>query len=592
MATREEKQELIEILKFTPRTYKISMWGYGGEKVMGTVNKEVWDYCNDNQVDLQDIAWSDEDTVQDDMGLDLDKLPFPPGSWYECDDMGHINGVSRDAGTLQIEDENGNTVFEKSFDDITGGGCDGEPDWCCDEEVWVGSRSKGEVVVVGSSNEKGTFFEGEIELKQPFNIEKLELHYTEFDGEEIITSIVYDGEEIDNWGGSTDGKSSDFNMVMITDDTGSFERYAPGEKDWGHPEHGPSPSNWETSPKFKFSKVKPTIEGWYSAVWRSFGTTHGTLYWNGSEFGEWEFGQFKPVSGVDTWQGYNWDTSSWVNQPPEPPNIICTNKKCKWVGKSNERITDEEYNDHCPKCNGTDFDWIDYDPDTAKGRKNREKYCKDWDPVASLEKIVLDLGDQIGADPEEVAEIKQSGWPFGPAEKTEETEVVESKSKWWTVRTYYKKSCEQHEYFTHPDYDGHIVVKDGFRSCTYNVETNDGEFPKFEFTNCPGGSADLDSIDLNSCYGTNIESTELVEMFDGGCWGEWEFPDDMPEEEKERLEEFLSENGSYALEDEEGWSLDETEVWVWGPLEVSDDDGNTRIVVADESGNMVEFKDE
>jgi hypothetical protein len=64
-----EQQKLIEVLKFTPRTYKISMWGYGGEKVMGTVDKAVWDYCNDNQVDLSEIAWSDEDTVQEEMGL-------------------------------------------------------------------------------------------------------------------------------------------------------------------------------------------------------------------------------------------------------------------------------------------------------------------------------------------------------------------------------------------------------------------------------------------------------------------------------------------------------------------------------------------
>jgi hypothetical protein len=382
-----EQQKLIEVLKFTPRTYKISMWGYGGEKVMGTVDKAIWDYCNDNQVDLSEIAWGDEDTVEE-MGLDVDMMPFPPGSWYECDDMGHISGVSRNAGTLQIEDENGDTIFEKSLDDITGGGCDGEPDWCCDDEIWVGSKPKGTVVFVGNSNEKGTFFEGEINLTAPFNIEKLELHYDEFDGEEIVTSVVYDGEDIDNWGGSTDGKSSDMNMVLITDDSGSFERYAPEEKDWGHPLCGPGPSDWEKSPKFKFAKVKPTIEGWYGAVWRSFGTTYGTLYWNGTEFGEWEHGQFKPQSGVETWQGYNWDTSSWVNQPPEPVDVICDNKECGWVGKGDDRLRDDDYNDHCPECNGTEFSWIDYDPDTKEGRANRKKYCKEWDPVESLKKII------------------------------------------------------------------------------------------------------------------------------------------------------------------------------------------------------------
>ena len=108
----------------------------------------------------------------------------------------------------------------------------------------------------------------------------------------------------------------------------------------------------------------------------------------------------------------------------------------------------------------------------------------------------------------------------------------------------------------------------------------------------PGGNGAKDSIDLNNCYGTNIECTELVEMFDGGCWGGPEWPDDMPEEEQERLQEFLDENGSYGLEEDEGWYLSETEVWVWGPLVVTDDEGNERIICADADGNMIDFVEE
>ena len=390
-----EQQKLIEVLKFTPRTYKISMWGYGGEKVMGTVDKAVWDYCVEHQVDLSEIAWGDEDTAQDEMGLDLDMLPFTPGSWYECDDMGHISGVSRDAGTIQIDDENGDTVLERSLDSIDGT----DIGLCCNDEVWAGSKPKGTVVFIGVSNEKGTFFEADLELRAPFDITKLELQYDDFDGEDIVTGITYDGEDIDNWGGSTSGKSSDMNMVLLLDDDGNFERYAPEEKDWGHPPCGTGPSDWEKSPKFKFAKVKPTVEGWYSAVWRSFGTTYGTLYWNGTEFGEWEYGQFKPQSDVDTWQGYNWDTSSWVNQPPQPVDVICDNKECGWVGNGSDRITDDDYNDHCPECEGTEFSWIDYDPDTKEGRANRKKYCKEWNPVDSLNKII------------------EGSWPFAESDK-------------------------------------------------------------------------------------------------------------------------------------------------------------------------------
>lgn len=179
-------------------------------------------------------------------------------------------------------------------------------------------------------------------------------------------------------------------------------------------------------------------------------------------------------------------------------------------------------------------------------------------------------------------------WPNGPDENPVAKEI---KSKWWTVRTYHKKSCEQIEYFVQRNGPGRITVRDGFRWCEYNVETNDGEFPKFEFTYVPGGDGAKDSIDLNCLGGDNIETSDLVEMSDGGCWGDWDIEGIEDEDEVERLEEFLSENGSYALEDDGEWYLDDTEVWVWGPLIVTDEEGNERIVIADDNGNMVDFKD-
>lgn len=409
MATKEEQQLLIDTLKFTPRTYKISLWGYGGEKVMGTVDPKVWDYCMENQVNLSDLAW-DSDAAED-MGLDPDMLPFLPGSWYECDDMGHTNGVSRDAGTLQIEDENGNTVIEEPLEAFDGG--DDSPELFCEDEVWIGSRKKGEVVFIGSSNEKGTFFEGDIELRAPFDITKLGLHYEEFDGEDIVYSVTYDGEDIDNYGGSTDGKSSDFNMVRLTSDNGEFERYEPEEKDWGHPEYGTSPESWESSVDFDFKKTKPTIPGYYSVNW-GYGSSFGSLYWDGKEFGDWEHGKFHPINqeGIKKWSGYNWDTSDWANRPAEPPNIVCDNKKCGWVGKSEERITDDEYNDHCPECNGTEFSWIDYDPNTKKGRANREKYVA-IDVTADLEQALEELKaefEKMCEDYEADCECVQCEW--------------------------------------------------------------------------------------------------------------------------------------------------------------------------------------
>jgi hypothetical protein len=164
----------------------------------------------------------------------------------------------------------------------------------------------------------------------------------------------------------------------------------------------------------------------------------------------------------------------------------------------------------------------------------------------------------------------------------------------WTIRTHYKKSCEQHEHFYHRNLDGaKVIVKDGFRFAEFNIFTSDDNFPEIEFTEVPGGDGKKDSVDLFSLIGDNIDSTDLIEMYDGGCWGDVEI-EGVDEDEEERIRELINEEGSYALEDDgDGeWYLSDTECWVWGPLEVEDEKGNVRIICADENGNVIDFKGE
>jgi hypothetical protein len=56
-----------------------------------------------------------------------------------------------------------------------------------------------------------------------------------------------------------------------------------------------------------------------------------------------------------------------------------------------DRRTDDDYNDHCPECDGTEFSWIDYDPDTKAGRANRAKYCRPWDPAVAMDRIIAEF---------------------------------------------------------------------------------------------------------------------------------------------------------------------------------------------------------
>jgi hypothetical protein len=223
MATKEEKQELMDILKFAPCTYSIQIWGYGGEYVMGTVDRKIYDYFKSRRLSLSDFAWDSD--YADEHDIPEDMQPFPPGSWYECDDMGHVSGVDRNAGTLQICDEQGNTVYEVSLENIDGYS-DGSPEIGSGDEVWIDSKPAGTPVFVGVSSEKGTFFEGEIPLTAPFDSSKLCISYDEIDGNEIVSMITYDGEDIDNNGGSTNGKSSDFGFYIAgSQKDGKWERY-------------------------------------------------------------------------------------------------------------------------------------------------------------------------------------------------------------------------------------------------------------------------------------------------------------------------------------------------------------------------------
>lgn len=145
----------------------------------------------------------------------------------------------------------------------------------------------------------------------------------------------------------------------------------------------------------------------------------------------------------------------------------------------------------------------------------------------------------------------------------------------WTVKTADKKSVEEHEIWTK---DGEEIRRvTGFRWGSWTVETSDDKLPEFEFAEVPGGNGKIDSIDMNNCYGGNIESVELDSM-DDGWYGDVTYPDDMDEEERERLDELWDED-SYDGWESDGWYLDETEAWIWGPLEILNQDGEVVSVI-------------
>jgi hypothetical protein len=163
----------------------------------------------------------------------------------------------------------------------------------------------------------------------------------------------------------------------------------------------------------------------------------------------------------------------------------------------------------------------------------------------------------------------------------------------WTVKTYYKKNVQEVEHWVQRNGEGRITVTNGFRWGEWTVETTDDNPPEFEFTEVPDGNGARDSINMLDCSVNNIEDVELVNMDDGGCWYDVDITG-LDEEAEQELEEFIDENSIYDLEDrdDDSWYQDETEWWIWGPIEITNDSGYSRIICADADGSVVDFKEE
>ena len=155
----------------------------------------------------------------------------------------------------------------------------------------------------------------------------------------------------------------------------------------------------------------------------------------------------------------------------------------------------------------------------------------------------------------------------------------------WIIKTHHKKCILEREFWSNNEKD--IVKRTIWRSGSWKITTNDIQIPNWVFTNTPGGDEAKDSVDIYS-YPGNFDDAELIETWDGGIEVEW--PDDIDDKEKSRLESIIEED-IFELE-EEDWFHEDTEMWIWGPIEIQDENGKTvKIVCADKDGNMIDYID-
>lgn len=230
MATTEEKTELVETLK-GPRFYNILINGYGGESAYMTISKEAHDFwqpiCEEHSdYDLSTYMNSDGD--EEDEYDNIESVP-PEAQflqdtdykrpWYESHtEFEHSYGVEWGSAYIVVDEVDSvdygsshvaNVIEGESLSDMMN-----ELDEANNYELEPVDMGEAYDVPEGTeyiaqmySSEKGTFFDGVIETTGEFDPKKLKVYTLEYlNGEDTVTSIEYDGVEIDNAGGDTNGK--------------------------------------------------------------------------------------------------------------------------------------------------------------------------------------------------------------------------------------------------------------------------------------------------------------------------------------------------------------------------------------------------
>lgn len=129
----------------------------------------------------------------------------------------------------------------------------------------------------------------------------------------------------------------------------------------------------------------------------------------------------------------------------------------------------------------------------------------------------------------------------------------------WQVSTNEKKSVEEHEFWTK---DGLTIKRiTGFRWGTFTIETSDDNPPEDIDPENPDG------INMYDYFSDNAENGAELDNLSDGWYGDVEWPEELSEEERERLEE-LWEEESYSSWESDGWYNSETECWFFGELTI------------------------
>ena len=128
----------------------------------------------------------------------------------------------------------------------------------------------------------------------------------------------------------------------------------------------------------------------------------------------------------------------------------------------------------------------------------------------------------------------------------------------WLLKTQHKKNAVEKQFWRK---DGETIIRtEGYRWGTFYCESD--EQPEIDLAN-------PDEYNLSeSDYDWELDN------LDDGCWAEWDWPAGWTEEQQDEIMAVWEEDYFDGME-QLGWSCNDTDYILMGPLELADEDGNT-----------------
>jgi len=218
----------VSVIAGTEHTYNISVCGRGGEIVMGALTEQQYEYwskvkekydADEDDGLLYDCLAGGED--QESKGVP-ETAVLPAEYWHDIDDVIHECPAFTEYCRLEIQEYHTDRKTTKGdaitieLSDLEESAPDVERAFSEVDETYAECVPGHSYVFYALSCEKGCFFDGWLDTRTPFDLKQLKLFINDIDGTDCLTAIEYGGEQVDNEGGDTTGKSLEFFFVKGT----------------------------------------------------------------------------------------------------------------------------------------------------------------------------------------------------------------------------------------------------------------------------------------------------------------------------------------------------------------------------------------